>query len=268
MLFLAAQPCGTRSAAAAPQRPARPAGAVLPPRTAAAAATRRRLAPPRAEPFNEGAAQVRRLVARDRKELDLDDLAAAFGEDPVPSSAAAPANAAAADAAGSSGSAPAAPPRSPFQVNSSQAGEAMLGVSQVGASCPLRDNSRGSRAAAVVGATQPPPAALRCSAAHQLPRCGCSSHCRQDAREPLWAQQQQQRQQPLWRRGRRAQTAVCRAGRAVAQHADTQAGAWWAELQRPTCQTRCPCLPPHRGTQWGAAAALPAPVPASAPASS
>ncbi|KAL4860140.1 hypothetical protein ACK3TF_000343 [Chlorella vulgaris] len=33
-------------------------------------------------PWNEGAAQVRRLVDRDRKELDLDELEAQFAEDP------------------------------------------------------------------------------------------------------------------------------------------------------------------------------------------
>lgn len=122
MSSLAAQRCGFRTAApaAAPQGVARSAAPLLPARRAAAAAPRRRLAPVRAEPFNEGAAQVRRLVDRDRKELNLDDLEAAFGEDPAPS-AAAP-SAAAADAAGSSSAASAAAARSPFQVNSSQAG--------------------------------------------------------------------------------------------------------------------------------------------------
>ena len=123
MSALAAQRCAMRAAApaAATQAAARPAAPLLPPRRGAAAAPRRRLAPVRAEPFNEGAAQVRRLVDRDRKELNLDELEAAFGEDPAPS-AAAPSSAAAADAAGSSSAAPAAAPRSPFQVNSSQAG--------------------------------------------------------------------------------------------------------------------------------------------------
>lgn len=65
--------------------------------------------------------QVRRLVDRDRKELNLDELEAAFGAEPSPS-AAAPVNAAAADGAVSSGGTAAAATRSLSQVNSSQAG--------------------------------------------------------------------------------------------------------------------------------------------------
>lgn len=128
MASLVAQRPGARAAApaAAAQRAALPAAPLLPARRGAAAAPRRRLAPVRAEPFNEGAAQVRRLVDRDRKELNLDELEAAFGEDPAPS-AAAPSSAAAANAAGSSSAAPEAAPRSPFNVNSAQAG---------GSSCP------------------------------------------------------------------------------------------------------------------------------------
>jgi hypothetical protein len=84
------------------------------------------------EPFNEGAAQVRRLVQRDRKELlgnasdildkyktefgDGADAAAAAAPAPAPAPPAAAATAAPPAAAPSSSSAPAAPavPASPF----------------------------------------------------------------------------------------------------------------------------------------------------------
>ncbi|PRW58807.1 hypothetical protein C2E21_2534 [Chlorella sorokiniana] len=141
MASLAAQRCGTRAAApaAAAQGTARPGAPRLPARGPAAAAARRRLAPVRAEPFNEGAAQVRRLVDRDRKELNLDELEAAFGDEPA-SSSAAPSSAAAADAAGSSSAAPDAPPRSPFNVNSAQADKSFVspfGPSSSGSSSPF-----------------------------------------------------------------------------------------------------------------------------------
>lgn len=83
---------------------------------------RRRLAPP----LPQGAAQVRRLVDRDRKELNLDELEATFAEDP----AVAPSSAAAADASSSgvkpAAAAPEPTPKSPFQVNSTPAGAGML----------------------------------------------------------------------------------------------------------------------------------------------
>lgn len=55
---------------------------------------------------------MRRLVDRDRKELDLDDLEAAFGADPA--AAATPSSAADADSSGEAATS--------FMVNSSQAG--------------------------------------------------------------------------------------------------------------------------------------------------
>ncbi len=83
------------------------------------------LLPARAASFNEGAAQVRRLVDRDRKELSLDELEATFAEEAVPGASAPTAPASAAEADGSPVAAPAAAPagaRSPFQVVSSAAG--------------------------------------------------------------------------------------------------------------------------------------------------
>lgn len=79
----------------------------------------------RAASFNEGAAQVRRLVDRDRKELSLDELEATFAEEAVPGASAPSAPASAAEADGSPVAAPtAAPPaaRSPFQAVSSASG--------------------------------------------------------------------------------------------------------------------------------------------------
>ena len=91
----------------------------------------RRLRPARAADFNEGAAQVRRLVDRDRKELSLDELEATFAEEAVPGVAAPTSPASAAEADGAATVAPAPPAAaaaagvkavSPFQVNSSVAG--------------------------------------------------------------------------------------------------------------------------------------------------
>eukprot|EP00887_Chlorella_sp_A99_P000659 scaffold5.g659.t1 len=85
-----------------------------------AAVTGRRVAA-RAEPFNEGAAQVRRLLDRDRKELDYDELEASFGAQPdTPRSAS---EADAQPAPSSSGAPSAGPPRtaSPFTASSSAA---------------------------------------------------------------------------------------------------------------------------------------------------
>lgn len=111
------QQLGSRAAAAARCTPAR-----------------RRVQPARAEPqWNEGAAQVRRLVDRDRKELDLDDLEATFAEDPAPTSSAASEDAA-------SGSAEEATPRSPFQATSSAADKTPVspfGPSSGGSSSPF-----------------------------------------------------------------------------------------------------------------------------------
>jgi hypothetical protein len=75
---------------------------------------------------------VRRLVDRDRKELDLDDLEATFAEDPAPSSSAA------SDAA--SDTQEPATPRSPFQATSSAADKTPVspfGPSSGGASSPF-----------------------------------------------------------------------------------------------------------------------------------
>lgn len=84
--------------------------------------------PARAGNFNEGAAQVRRLVDRDRKELSLDELELTFAEEAVPSASAPTAPSSAAEADGSPVAAtppvvtaPGTVPVSNFQVNSSAA---------------------------------------------------------------------------------------------------------------------------------------------------
>lgn len=109
---------------------------------------RGQLQPARAEPFNEGAAQVRRLVDRDRKELNLDELEATFAEDP----AVAPSSAAAADASSSgvkpAAAAPEPTPKSPFQVNSTPADKTP--VSPFG---PSSSSSGGSTAFGSAGGT-------------------------------------------------------------------------------------------------------------------
>ena len=79
----------------------------------------------RISPFDEGSRQVRRLVDRDRKQMDLDELEATFAEDAGPA-AVSPSSAAEADVSSTSAESVAAvagdSTRNLTQVNSSAAG--------------------------------------------------------------------------------------------------------------------------------------------------
>ena len=90
-----------------------------------AASSRRQLQRVKVSPFDEGSAQVRRLVDRDRKQMDLDELEATFAEDAGPA-AVSPSSAAEADVSSTSAASVAAvagdATRNLTQVNSSAAG--------------------------------------------------------------------------------------------------------------------------------------------------